>query len=52
MPQCRGIEGRDVAVGGGWRNTLIEAVGERREWFLFFMVSEVSVHRGLFSLLL
>jgi hypothetical protein len=29
MPQCRGIEGREVEVGGGWRNTLIEA-GERR----------------------
>ena len=24
MSQCRGIEGREVGVGG-WRNTLIEA---------------------------
>jgi hypothetical protein len=25
MPQCRGIEGREVGVVGGWKNTLTEA---------------------------
>jgi hypothetical protein len=28
MPQCRGIKGKEVGVGGGWRNTLIEAERE------------------------
>ena len=30
MSQCRGIEGREVGVGG-WRNTLIEAGGGQME---------------------
>jgi hypothetical protein len=29
MPQYRGNESREVEWVGGWRNTLIEAVGER-----------------------
>jgi hypothetical protein len=32
MPQCRGIEGEETEVGGGWRNTLIEAGGGDRKF--------------------
>jgi hypothetical protein len=29
MPQYRGIEGREVGMDRGWRNTLMEAGGGR-----------------------